>query len=303
MSAGIWGAVLWALGGPVLLLALAPFLDGLGRRVRARLQSRRGPPLAQGWIDLAKLAGRVEVRASADRLTPALPWVALASAAAAGLLLPVAGHAPLAFAGDGLVLIYLLGLSSACLALAGLSGGSPYGFLGAGRELVLLFLVEPVVACAFFVLALKAGTFRLDQLVLWQATHGPSVSSVLAAVAVLTALLAYLGKLPFDLSEAEQELTGGVLVEYGGRSLALWRWALFTRWLVVAWLAAEVFLPTPAPLALGVPLALGKVLVVFGLAAAAETLMARLRLDQARGVLTQVAFLIVFAVTFALIGA
>jgi formate hydrogenlyase subunit 4 len=160
-----------------------------------------------------------------------------------------------------------------------------------------------VVAGAFFVLALKAGTFRLDALVAWQAAHGPGVSSVLAAAAVLLVLVAYLGKLPFDLSEAEQELTGGVLVEFGGRSLALWRWALFVRWLVVAWLAAEVFLPSLLSPALGVPLALGKVLLLFVAASAAEALVARLRLDQTRAVVTQVAVLIVFAVTFALIGA
>ncbi len=296
-------ALAWAVLGPPLLLAVAPFLDGLGRRLRARLHSRQGPPLTQGWLDLAKLAGKREVEASADPLTRALPWLALAAAGTAGLLLPLAGRAPLGFAGDGLVLLYLLGLSSAALALAGTTSGSPYGFLGASRELLILLFVEPVVACAFFVLAIRAGSFRLEAIVQWQAAHGPSVSSVLAAAAVLLVLLAYLGKLPFDLSEAEQELTGGVLVEYGGRSLALWRWALFVRWLVVAWLAAEVFLPTPVPLALGVPLALVKVLALFALAVVGETLMARLRLDQARAVLTQVAFLIVFAVTFALIGA
>lgn len=297
------GAFLWALLGPVLLLGAAPFLDGLGRRIRARLHSRVGPPLVQGWLDLAKLAGKREVRAGTGPLAAGFPWLALAAAVAAGLLLPVAGHAPLGFAGDGLVLIYLLGLSSVALALGGLSTGSPYAFLGASRELLLLFFVEPVVAGAFFVLALKAGTFRLAEISLWQAAHGLSVSSVLAAVAVLVVLLAYLTKLPFDLSEADQELTGGVLVEYGGRTLALWRWTLFVRWLVVAWFAAEVFLPTPAPLLLGLPLALVKVLVLFGLAAGAESLTARLRLDQARTVLAQAAFLIVFALTFALIGA
>jgi len=296
-------ALAWSLLAPVVVLAAAPFLDGLGRRIRARLHSRRGPPLSQGWLDLAKLAGKQEIRAGADPLTRGLPWLGLTAAAAAALLLPVAGHAPLGFAGDGLVLLYLLGLSSVALTLGGMTVGSPYGFLGASREMVLLLLVEPVVACALFVLAIRAGTFRLDALVAFQAAHGSGVSSVLAAAAVLLVLLAYLGKLPFDLSEAEQELTGGVLVEYGGRSLALWRWALFVRWLVVAWLAAEVFLPTPASIALGLPLALAKVLALFGLAAAAETLAARLRLDQARAVLTQVAFLIVFAVTFALIGA
>ncbi len=298
-----WPAIAWFALGPALLLALAPSLDGLGRRIRARLHSRRGPPLAQGWLDLAKLAGKHEVGPPADPLAGALPWVALAAATAAGLLLPIAGHAPLGFAGDGLVVIYLLGLSSAALALTGLAGGSPYGFLGASRELTLLVLVEPVVAGAFLVLALRAGSFDLAAIVAWQAAHGPGVSSVLAAAAVLLVLLAYLGKLPFDLGEAEQELTGGVLVEAGGRTLALWRWALFVRWLVVAWLAAEVFLPTPAPLAWGAPLALLKVGALFAAASAAETLATRLRLDQARRVLTRTGLLIVFAVTFALIGA
>ncbi len=296
-------ALVWIVLGPPLLLAVAPFLDGLGRRIRARLHSRQGPPLVQGWLDLAKLAGKREVLSSGERLSATLPWLALAAAVTAGLLLPVGGRTPLGFAGDGLVLLYLLGLSSAALALAGTTSGSPYGFLGASRELLILLFVEPVVACAFFVQAIRAGSFRLGAIVEWQAAQGPSVSTVLAAAAVLLVLLAYLGKLPFDLSEAEQELTGGVLVEYGGRSLALWRWALFVRWLVVAWLAAEVFLPTPLPFVLGAPVALVKVLAIFCLAVVAETLIARLRLDQARAVLTQVAVLIVFAVTFALIGA
>jgi formate hydrogenlyase subunit 4 len=298
-----WAAVAWAVAAPLAVLALAPLLDGAGRQVRARLETRAGPPLLQGYVDLAKLAGKREVSSGVGRLAAFMPALALASAGAAAALVPVAGIQPLGAAGDAIVLLYLLGLSSVALVLAGSATGSPFGFLGASREMLVLLFVEPVVACALFVAAVKAGTFRLDALVAWQAAHGPDVSGVLAATGVLLALLAYMGRVPFDLSEAEQELMGGAMVEYGGRRLALLRWTMFVRWLVVAWLVAEVFLPTRLPWVLGLPVTALKVAVLFGLAATASVLVARLRIDHVRAYLVQVGLLMVFALVFALIGA
>ncbi len=298
-----WGALAWALIAPPLLLLAAPLLDGVARQVRARLESRAGPPLLQGYVDLAKLAGKHEVSAGTNRLADGMPWLALASACAAGALLPVAGTAPLGFAGDALTVLYLLALSSVALVLAGSATGSPYGFVGGSREMMLLLFVEPVVAGALFVLGLKSGTFRLDGMVAWQATHGPGVSGVLAGAGLLLALLAYMGRVPFDLAEAEQELTGGSMVEFGGARLALLRWTLFVRGLVVAWLAAELFLPTRLPFALGLPAAALKALALFVVAAAASALVARLRVDHARAYLAQVTLLLGFALVFALIGA
>lgn len=292
----------WALLGPAALLLASPLLDGLARQVRARLESRAGPPLLQGYLDLAKLAGKREVSAGTNRLASNMPWLALGSAVTAGLLLPVGGFAPLGFAGDGLVVLYLLALSTTAMALAGSGSGSPFAFLGAGRELVLLLLVEPVVAGALFVVALRAGSFRLADAAAWQASHGPGVSGVLAAAGLLLALLGYMGRLPFDLPEAEQELMGGGSIEFGGRRLAVLRWTLFVRWLVVAWLVAEVFLPLPLPAALAVPAALVKLTLVFVLVAVASALVARLRVDHARAWLVQVALLMGFAIVFAIIG-
>lgn len=296
------GAVAWGLLGPALLLAASPLLDGIARKVRARLESRAGPPLLQGYLDLAKLAGKREVSAGTGPLAGAMPWVALAAAVAAGLLLPVGGVAPLGFAGDGLVVLYLLALSTAAMALAGSASGSPFAFLGAGRELVLLLLVEPVVAGALFVAGLRAGSFRLVEAAAWQAAHGPGVSGVLAAAGVMLALLGYIGRLPFDLPEAEQELMGGSSLEFGGRRLALLRWTLFVRWLVVAWLVAEVFVPVALPPALAVPVALLKLAALFLLVAVASALVARLRVDHARAWLVQVGLLMGFAIVFAIIG-
>jgi formate hydrogenlyase subunit 4 len=292
----------WALLGPLFVLAASPLLDGVARKVRARLESRAGPPVLQGYVDLAKLADKREVSAGTGSLAGLLPWIALGSAVTAGLLLPVGGIAPLGFAGDGLVLLYLLALSSAALALAGSASASPFAFLGASREMLLLFFVEPIVAGALFVLGLKAGSFRLADAVAWQGAHGPGVSGVLAAAALLLALLAYMGRLPFDLPEADQELMGGTSIEFGGRRLALLRWTLFVRWLVVAWLVAEVFVPTPLPLVFALPLAFVKVTGLVVLVAGASALVARLRVDHARAWLVQVGLLMAFAIVFALIG-
>jgi formate hydrogenlyase subunit 4 len=296
-------AVGWALAGPAVVLGLAPLLDGVARRTRARLEARAGPPLLQGYYDLAKLAGKREVSAGVHALADAMPVVALAAVVCAGLLLPVGGAAPLGFAGDAVTVLMLLGLSGAAVALAGSAAGSPYGHLGAGREMLLGAMAEPVAACALFVAAIRTGTFRLDAMVAGQASLGPAVSSALALAGTALALAASMGRLPFDVSEAEQELMGGVTMEYGGRRLAWLRWTQLARGLVVAWLVAEVLVPTPVHPALAVPLAAAKTLAVFGLAALAGAVVARLRLDHARAWLAQVGLVMGFAVVFALIGA
>ncbi len=295
-------ALIWAIVVPIVLMAISPFLDGLGRKIRARIHSRVGPPLIQGYLDLVKLAGKTDVTTASNTLTNFLPFLALGSAVIAGVLLPVGNFNPISFAGDLLVVLYLLGLSTATVVLGGAASGNPYSFLGTARELQLLLFVEPVLAFAVFVLAVKAGTFKLSEIVLWHAQNGYSLSTVLAGIGAVSALLPYFGKLPFDLSEAEQELMGGVLLEQGSWRLALYRWTFFVKWFIVTWLFCELFLPVIAPFPLNFLLLLVKVFVVFCIAAVFETLLARLRLDHARAFFIHVAFFVLFALAFALIG-
>jgi formate hydrogenlyase subunit 4 len=295
-------ALIWAIVIPLVLLAISPLLDGLARKIRARLHSRVGPPLIQGYLDLAKLVGKTDVTPAVNTLTNFLPFLALSAAVTAGVLLPISDFAPLSFAGDLILVIYLLGLSTVAVVLGGAASGNPYSFLGAGRELLLLLFTEPVLAFALFVLAVKAGTFRLSEIVLWHAQNGYSLSTVLAGISALSALLPYFGKLPFDLAEAEQELMGGVLLEQASWRLALYRWTFFVKWFIVTWLFCEMFLPVIAPFPLSLLLLLVKVFVIFCIAAVFETLLARLRLDHARAFFIHVAFFVLFALAFALIG-
>jgi formate hydrogenlyase subunit 4 len=294
--------VAWGVLGPLLLLAFAPLGDGVARRVRARLQSRVGPPLLQGYWDLAKLAGKHDRGAARGPLAAAAPIVAVAAATTAALLVPSGGHAPLGFAGDLVAFVYLLGFATVAMVLGGAAGGGAYAFLGANRELLLVLFAEPAAALALFALAMRAHSFRLAELTAFQGAHGPGLSGLMATAALLLSLLAWTGRQPFDLSEAEQELTGGLLVEYGGPRLAMFRWALQLRLVAVAWLAGELLVPVALPFAAGLVVALARTLVLIGVASAAETLLARLRLREARLYLANVATLAALAIAFALIG-
>ncbi|MGQ9462036.1 MAG: respiratory chain complex I subunit 1 family protein [Candidatus Fervidibacter sp.] len=295
-------ALAWVIVAPIVLLAVSPLLDGLVRKIRARLHSRIGPPIIQGYLDLVKLAGKADVTPTVNALTNFLPFLALSSAVAAGVLLPVSDFAPLSFAGDLLLVLYLLGLSTVAIVLGGAASGNPYSLLGAGRELQLLLFVEPVLAFALFVLAVKAGTFRLSEIVLWHAQNGYTLSTTLAGISALSALLPYFGKLPFDLAEAEQEIMGGILLEQAGWRLVLYRWTFFVKWFVVTWLFCELFLPILVPFPLSLLVMAVKVFIVFCIASVFETLLARLRLDHARAFFIHVAFFVLFALAFALIG-
>ena len=62
---------------------------------------------------------------------------------------------------------------------------------------------------------------------------GRRISMAIAGVAFFLALQAQAGKLPFDIPEADQEIMGGPLVEQSGPRLALFRWALWAKQLVL----------------------------------------------------------------------
>jgi formate hydrogenlyase subunit 4 len=121
---------------------------------------------------------------------------------------------------------------------------------------------------------------------------------------MLLAMQAQMGKLPFDLAEAEQELVGGVFLEASGSTLALFKWGLALRQFLIAYLVAFVFLPWPS--AAGVFLFLStliKAFVILLLAVTAEVLIPRLRIDQALGFYARVLVAASFmAIAFSTLG-
>jgi formate hydrogenlyase subunit 4 len=212
--------------------------------------------------------------------------------------------------GDLLVVVYLLLLGTFFLALAGLDPGSPFGGMGASREMTVAALAEPTVALAIFALALSAGSTNLGQIVARTMTSpGASLSPghLLAFGALFIVTLAETGRLPIDNPATHLELTmihEAMVLEYSGRYLALIEWAAGLKLLIFFSLLGNLFIPwgvsvglTPATLAVAVASLLVKLVVLAGTVAVLETRIAKLRLFRVPELLSVSFVLALLAVT------
>jgi len=267
----------------LLVLAAAPLLDGILRKVRARIHSRQGPPVWQTYYDLAKLMVKEDQAAVNNFLFNAAPVVCLGSILLAALFVPMGGVVPLGFAGDGLVLVYVLAMAPLFMCLGGMASGSPYAYVGVSREVMLLMVVEPVLAVAVITMAIKAHSLVLTNCIDRYASGTPEVSLIICAAAFFLVLQPEVGKVPFDLAEAEQEIMEGPLVEYSGRKLALLKWSMYSKQIVLYALLAGGFLPWPKTrwLLLDVAVALLKILVIAVLVEVIAQVFPRLKINQA----------------------
>lgn len=285
-------------------LFLSPLCEGIMRKLRAAIHSRIGPPITQPYWDLLKLLGKEELRSTGGIVYASLPALTLGSALLLAALIPMGIAAPLAFAGDMIVVIYVAAMSGVLLMLGGFASASPYASIGSSREMMMLLAVEPILAIALSVGAFKAKTLAVGGIVNWQVQNGPCISMAIAGVAFFLALQAVAGKLPFDIAEADQEIMGGPLVEQSGPRLALFRWAMWVKQLVLAFLLVEVFFPWPylGNYLIDLTATIVKVLIVLVLVAVIDVVNPRLRIDQALGYYMRVAFSSLAALAFAVIG-
>jgi len=288
----------------VLLLLVSPLLEGILRKLKALVHSRIGPPLLQPYWDILKLLGKDDVRSPHSFLGP---WPALASLAAtlaAGLLVPIWGGSPFA-GGDIILFIYLISFSSACIIISGMDSGSPYAFVGSAREMMTSFVVEPVLFIALITLALKTQSFRLAEMAMIQQVSGPSLSLIISGAALFLAIQAQLGKLPFDIPEAEGELMGGPFVETSGPTYAMFRWGFIARQVIFALLLVQLFFPWPAGLSplLTFIIQTAKILVIILLVGVVDAVNPRLRIDQSLVYYFGVVLAALVGLVFALVGA
>ena len=240
-------SVLYPLLQALVLFAFAPLLAGISRVARARLHNRRGPGVLQEYRDLIKLLGRQSVAPEdASWVFRLMPFVMIGVMLTIATALPVVTVAsPLPALGDLITLIYLFAIARFFFAIAGLDTGSPFTGLGASREAMLGVLVEPILLLGLWVVALVAGSTHISTMTatLWSWPVERSVPLLLALCACAFATFIEMGKLPFDLAEAEQELQEGPLTEYSGCGFALLKWGISLKQLVVLQLFVGLFLP------------------------------------------------------------
>jgi formate hydrogenlyase subunit 4 len=233
------------------VLAAAPLLNGYIKKIKARFQFRHGPPLLQGYRDIAKWLSRSEeVSDSSSYVSLLAPVGVLVATLAALLFIPVfADRTPLTASGDFIVVAGLLALTRALLTLGGMDSGGAFGQMGSSRELAVGALVEPVLLLALAALALQPQSTRLGDMVAFGDAHPAdfiSLGWLLAGAGFAVVLVAETGRIPVDNPDTHLELTmihEGMLIEYAGRSLGMLHLAAMVKQLLLVVLLVNVFVP------------------------------------------------------------
>ena len=288
--------ILGALIGAVLqvagLLAVAPLLRGGIKKMKATMQMRKGPPLLQGYYDLAKLFRKETVRSETASWVYVLgPRLYFAAAVAATMLVPVlVAASPLDGAGGILGLVGILALGRFALAAAALDTGSPFGGMGSSREMTIAALAEPALMLGLFTSALAAGSLDLGAVVRGALTPGALFrpSDILALSGLFVVLIAETGRIPVDNPATHLELTmihEAMVLEYAGPDLALVEWASALKELLYITLLIDLFIPfgiattiAPGPVAIAAVAWVAKVFVFGVVITLVETTNAKLRL-------------------------
>jgi formate hydrogenlyase subunit 4 len=304
-TASLEALVTGAIQVPLVIL-VAPLLLGITKRVKARLQYRRGPSLLQPYRDLAKWWHKEAVESDATSpLTALAPPIVLAAIAIATLLVPLIGRRPpLDGWGDLLVVVGLLAVARFVLALAALDAGGAFGGMGSSREVAISTLVEPALMLALAGVALAAGSTDLGAIVQSGSAAGRAwftPALLLSAAAFAIVAVAETGHEPIDNPDTHLELTmihEGMLLEASGPRLAILMYAAELKLVLVAGLFAAAFLPigtagdlSPISIVVAVIAALAKLVVAAVALALLDATIAKIRILALPGLLATASIL------------
>ncbi len=213
-----------------LFSAVIGLISGwVDRKVTARVQWRVGPPWYQNFIDIIKLLGKEIIVPQGSKITFLLsPLFGLLSAVLVATILGNAFISPLeGFIGDIIVVLYLLVIPAISIIIGAFSSRNCLASVGASREMKLILAYElPFILAIIVVLIKSAGALQIGSIINYQINFGSHLSSPSGALAFIVAMLCIQAKLdfvPFDMSEAEQEIMGGTLIEYSGLPLAIFK--------------------------------------------------------------------------------
>jgi NADH-quinone oxidoreductase subunit H len=214
--------------GFLFIAVSGEILSWFDRKITAWVQFRKGPPFLQPFYDFLKLLLVKEtiLPAKGSKITFLLaPVLSVTGAMIAGILimLPAIGINT-GFSGDIIVIFYLLTIPSLTYIIGALASGNPLAAVGASREMKLIISYELTFLLVVAAVILKAGLSisMFDIIALQQeGAFIGSISGILLFVVVILTIQAKLGLVPFDMAEAETEITHGSFIEYSGSAYAL----------------------------------------------------------------------------------
>ncbi len=240
----------YQLAQTIIVVLIAPLLLGWVNQCRAWLQNRTGAGVLQPYRVLAKLFRKDVVLAhEASPLFRFSPYLQFGCMVLVASIVPVIETNLLfAPAADVIALVGVFALARVFSALAAMDIGTPFGSMGARREMLVASLSEPALLMVFFTPLLIVQSTSLNTIVDTLA-HRPFAiypSMAFAAVAFVMVLLAENARNPVDNPATHLELTmihEALILEYSGRHLALIEWATAIKLTVYCALGIALFAP------------------------------------------------------------
>jgi len=234
----------------VFVVLAAPLLMGWVNQCRAWLQNRSAPSIWLPYYTLAKLFHKDAVIArNASPVFRFAPYLVFGCMwLAAGIVPVLATDLPFAPAADIIALVGVFALARVFTALAAMDVGTPFGGLGARREMLIGFLAEPAMLMTLFTAAFISGSTQLTTIVETLAYRQFAIypSLAFAAVAFAFVLLAENARIPIDNPATHLELTmvhEATILEYSARHLALIEWAVSIKLFAYMTIGIALFLP------------------------------------------------------------
>ena len=252
----------WLIKGLVLVLVLLggfAYLTLVERRVLGRIQVRIGPNRAgpQGILqpiaDAIKLIFKEELTpAQSDKLiftlAPVLtvvPALVITAVVPWGPTLDLFGYKLTLYIADiNVGVLYIMSVASIAvygIVMAGWSSNNKYAMMGGMRSSAQMISYEIALGLSFVSAILLAGSMRMMDIVETQRSLWFAVLQPVGAAIFLIATLAEVNRAPFDMPEAEQELTAGYHTEYSGMKFALLFMAEYDKMIAISAIGATLF--------------------------------------------------------------
>ena len=262
LSAGF--ALIAVAGTAGFLSLLGMVLIYVERKVAAHFQCRLGP-MRVGWhgilqsvADAVKLLLKEDIIPDkADKfLFFIAPIFSIMATALSLILIPMSPTLQVVDLNIGLIFISAVsGFGVLGILLAGWSSNNKWSLLGAMRAGAQFVSYEMSVTLSLLVVTLFAGSLQLSEIVQsqadgWWIWRGHLVG-IVAFIVFVIASTAELNRTPFDLPEAESELTGGFHTEYSGLRFSFFFLAEFINMFIASALAATLFLGGWMPFHIG----------------------------------------------------
>lgn len=240
--------------GFLFCFVIGLLLCGINRKMVARMQKRVGPPVLQPFYDFFKLCGKETIVPAAANKTVFLmaPIIGLAALVVLQLFIPVFEFTAFSGMADIIVILYLLLIPALSMIFGAAASGSPYAGVGLSREMVTVIAVELPLVLILLAVGKTVGNalgegvcFSMSKIAEYQIENGSLIlkaSMIPAAIAMLMVIPGETGSHPFDTAEAETEICEGMLAEYSGAPLAVYKLNNAVKMLTLTSLFVALFL-------------------------------------------------------------